>query len=62
MNVFLIGTIVILGILVVALIWTWVFSASRSAKYLPYRELSTGRRQRDRAWDAAVARARNRYH
>jgi hypothetical protein len=62
MNAYLIGVIVVLGIMVVALIWAWVFSAPRTTKYLSYRELSSERRQRDRAWDAAVARARNRYH
>jgi hypothetical protein len=62
MNAFLFGAIVVLGILVVALIWAWVFSVPKAAKYLSYRDLSGERRKRDRAWNAAVARARNRYH
>jgi hypothetical protein len=62
MNAFLFGTIIVLGVLVIALIWVWVFPSSKSAKYLSYRDLSSERHRRDRAWDAAVARARNRYH
>jgi hypothetical protein len=52
--------IVILVPLIAGLAWVWLVARPQTARYRHYRQASSESSRRNRAWDAAVARARDR--
>lgn len=62
MNLLLIGLLVLLSGLIVGLVWVWIIGVPKSEKYRRYESASSEATMRNKAWDAAVSRARNRIH
>lgn len=66
MTLLLITFIVLLASLVVGLIWVWILGVPKSEKYRAYESVAKDSTResskRNRAWDAAVSRARNHVH
>lgn len=65
MSPVLITIIVVLVLSIAGLAWVWLLGRPKSAKYRSYAGASADAAaessHRNRAWDAAVARARNRH-
>ena len=61
MSPVLIAVIVILAIVIGTLIWAWLFNTPKSAGFQTYAAETLKSSRRNKAWDAAVARARNRH-
>ena len=62
MTYVLIGLVVMLALLIVGLVWAWILAVPKTERYRSYEVLSNEQSGRNRAWDAAVLRARNRAH
>ena len=66
MTLLLITFIVLLASLVAGLVWVWILGVPKSEKYRAYesatRESPQESSKRNKAWDAAVSRARNHVH
>ncbi len=61
MNPVLIVIIVALVLSIAGLTWVWLLGRPKSQKYRAYANAGAESSRRNRAWDAAVARARNRH-
>jgi hypothetical protein len=62
MTALLIGLVVVLTTLVGGLIWAWIIAVPKTNRYKSYEAMTAQTAKRNRAWDAAVSRARNRAH
>jgi hypothetical protein len=62
MTALLIGLVVVLTALIGGLIWAWIIAVPKTPRYRSYEAMTAENAKRNRAWDAAVSRARNRVH
>ena len=58
-NFLFIAGIAILALVIFGLIWAWLVATPKTKQFRTYENTSTIGSMRNRAWDAAVARARN---
>lgn len=61
MSPVLIAIIVVLALSIAGLTWVWLLGRPKSQKYRVYADAGAESSRRNRAWDAAVARARDRH-
>lgn len=62
MSHLLVAFSLMLAVLIAGLIWAWLVKKPQTAQYRSYRSVTSDRSPRNRAWDAAVSRARHRHH